>query len=47
MVNHEKRIDHMEWSTELMEKKMQEMDDSTIMMDRVTDSTQKAIEKLT
>ncbi|KAK7483485.1 hypothetical protein BaRGS_00025284 [Batillaria attramentaria] len=42
-----KQLDHMAWKTDLMTKKIQEMDSSQAMMDKVYAKTQAAISELT
>ena len=41
-----KELDEMEWRTEMIEKRMQDMASSSVMMNRVLLSTQEAIEDL-
>ena len=42
-----KRLDHMEWKTEQMERQMDDWDREKGTMDRLTNNTQKAIDELT
>lgn len=41
-----KKLEEMEWKTDAMEKRMQDMTSSSVMMNRVLLSTQEAIEEL-
>lgn len=42
-----KRLDHMEWKTEQMERQMGDWDREQGTMDKLTNNTQKAIDELT
>jgi len=42
-----KRLDHIEWKTEMMQNQMGDMDKSQGMMDRLLASSKNAIETLT
>lgn len=41
-----KRLDHITWKSEMMEKKMADMESSTQMMNKVIATTQEAINDL-
>lgn len=41
-----KRLDHIEWKTDVMNNKMEDMDKSQGMMDRLVANTTKALEEL-
>jgi len=42
-----KKIDHMVWKSEMMEKKMQDMESSSNMMNKAIATTTEAINELT
>lgn len=47
LLNVNKRLDHMEWKSDVMRNKMEDMDKSQGMMDRLVTNTAKSLDTLT